>query len=52
MPAGQTRLQVLATESQYFRPTPLAYTCPSSEAHLHPDIQHVHPEVFDRDDGV
>src|SRR5258708_3534851 len=45
MPAGQTRLQVLATESQPFRPTPLAYTF-SSKVDLLLDVQKIQPKVL------
>jgi hypothetical protein len=51
MPVGQTRFQVLATESQYLRPTPLAYTF-SSKGNLLFDVQEVEPEMLNGDDKI
>ena len=51
MPVGLTPFRVLATESQRFRPTPLARTC-SSEIDLLLDVQEVEPEMLHGDNRV
>lgn len=50
MPVGLRR-EVLATESQPFRPTPSAYTC-SLQVHLSVDFHEVDAQVLDRNDRV